>query len=295
MPEGSLASPGGTTRGPRSTPRACLPCTCRPAGCSRRRLLGNCQAARTHKAGHPHIRNLGMTVAQVQQDELLEFMFTFGSNNEYDWTVYSLRYDETAFDVGADADGRITERPVFNQHGGLASSTGEQRHCEECVFPPCSLEDKTAVTMYEAIKQRHHDAIPTLMRSAKLACLHINSDAVSSNLELVRLFFANMAPVTAMLLFCKCLQHQASLILSGVTIAAGFMGPLFCTARQLQKETMLKALEKSLFAILNRDLVILDREVHGPPTPEDLDRTAKLLGVVYKSRVARASVGTGRA
>ena len=205
------------------------------------------QAARTHKAAHSHVTNTVLSTAQVQhslQKSQLE-SFTQEGVHDVQWLIYTLQFDETEFSVASGDPSLVSERPLFTQHGRIqwreASST--ETFCEECVYPPTALEAKTADNMLEAIRRKHDGVILGLMQNTPLGCMLVNCDSVSSNLKVVRLIFNMFLPATAMLLFCRCLQHQASLIISTITVHQQFLTGLFCTARQLQKGSVLDGVE----------------------------------------------------
>ncbi len=251
------------------------------------------QAARTHKAAHSHVTNTVLSTAQVQhslQKSQLE-SFTQEGVHDVQWLIYTLQFDETEFSVASGDPSLVSERPLFTQHGRIQwrETSSTETFCEECVYPPTALEAKTADNMLEAIRRKHDGVILGLMQNTPLGCMLVNCDSVSSNLKVVRLIFNMFLPATAMLLFCRCLQHQASLIISTITVHQQFLTGLFCTARQLQKGSVLDGVEIGLREILNRDLVI--DHLH-PPDPANVARTTELLNTIYASPVARASVGT---
>ena len=70
------------------------------------------------------------------------------------------------------------------------------------------------------------------------------------------------------------MQHQIALILAVVSLETEVVGPLFCTARLLRKGDHLIKLERSLHAILSKELV-WERETE--PEPEHVQRVKVLV------------------
>ena len=90
-------------------------------------------------------------------------------------------------------------------------------------------------------------------QGAALGCLTLSVDSVSAN-TLVCEYLKSLLPEHVCLIVTYCLQHQAALTLSLLTVIMGFLGPLCCTVRQLQDASHLVALERTIESISDVEL-----------------------------------------
>ena len=108
--------------------------------------------------------------------------------------------------------------------------------------------------MVGAIKEEHRGKLESILLSAKKSCLVVNTDAVSANKKVVK-YFAGTLPLRILILWIRCLQHQAALIVASVSLLLNIVGPLFRCTKMLKHGDHLVKLEKKVWAVLDAELI----------------------------------------
>ena len=218
--------------------------------------------ARKSSTSHGSIQTARDCVAECfiegqQRAMMAEIRRTGPLLDKHLWVTYALQWDESKFFL------RTTDTPagsdsLMTMHGVVRwmPDPGISR-AEDVILTPAVLEDSTADTMAAAVDRAHElCAMPLsdILNSGMFTCLHPSSDAVAANARLVKWWLLSL-PESTLILWTRCLQHQAALCLSPVTSFHGFLGSLFCTCKTYQQGDQLRIIRASLLQVLRVAMV----------------------------------------
>ena len=123
--------------------------------------------------------------------------------------------------------------------------------------------------------------LQTILDAGLIPCLQLCADSVSANYLIAKMIDQELAEVPV--LFTRCLQHQAALSISAMTVPLGIVSPLFCAVRVINSGYHLRRLRNAIRAAIDKRFVW---EQHSAANIEDQRRTQLLLDLCYTGTLA---------
>ena len=154
-------------------------------------------------------------------------------------------------------------------------------HEQEVVVPPVVIDRCTANSMQKALLGSLPVPLRTIVDSALFSCVQLCADSVSANYLVAKLINQELEEIPV--LFTRCLQHQAALSISAMTVSLGIVSPLFCAVRVMNSGQHLRRLREAIRAAIDKRFVW---ERHSAAKAEDQARTRLLLDHCYTGTLA---------
>lgn len=250
------------------------------------------QVGRRVKGGHKHTNDVRSMVALLymeSQKDAIHKAMSSAQVHPHNWVVYSLMFDESKFVLKTTGESTLCQS-VLTAHAMLHYEDKAMHvSSHEVVYAPVVVERATADNLLAGLTSRHPAPLASLLESGLFGCLQVSTDAASTNYKIVKHWAESLAP-HILVLWVRCLQHQAALAMSSMSRLLDLVGPLFCLVRLLHSGHHMRQLRRHIHTIIDENLVW---EIKERPDPVDRERLHRLLEWCHWDGLASRRDGDG--